>query len=311
MKKSLLIISAVVFAAGTMFSQALNGGFETWGSQAGEPTQPTGWVTANVFASPLVSSSNPTSAFQAGTPNNYMGTYSLRLVSVKLVSNPDPQNIPDTLGVAVTGTVTFFPQMTLRDRIPFTARPATMNFGAKYTPMGVDTAFIYMELSKWNTSTGQRDIIFQGGLEVSASANYQNFSIPLSTGYLMPDQPDSLSIGISCTSYNTPRVGSQLWIDNVSFSGWVGQEEYVNDVVVKTFPNPATETITIDATGLTAELGGLEIFDMSGKKVFSTSMRNAMNVSVNVSEFAPGNYTYSLIGIQGIRLHEGKFTVTR
>jgi hypothetical protein len=89
------------------------------------------------------------------------------------------------------------------------------------------------------------------------------------------------------------------------------QEEYVNDVVVKTFPNPATETITIDATGLTAELGGLEIFDMSGKKVFSTSMRNAMNVSVNVSEFAPGNYTYSLIGIQGIRLHEGKFTVTR
>ncbi len=314
--KKLLLTSMVLFGCcGSFFSQAFNGGFETWGATANEPIQPTGWITANLFASPFLTlpnpNPNPTSAFQSTNPNIYMGMYSLRLVTVELQYNPSPTTIPDTLGACITGSFTMIPTFTMKDRINFTGRPAMLDFAAQYTPNGVDTASIFVQLTKWNTSTTSRDIVMEMWFPIAPGSTWNNYTVPLTTSYLMPILPDSMSVAITASGYYAPQLGSQLHIDNVSFSGYVGVDENDKTELVSVYPNPASESLTVDASSLNADLSLIEIMDVNGKVVMSQSMKNVNSLTVDIRTLPAGNYSYVIRGIQGIGMGNGKFTVVK
>lgn len=73
------------------------------------------------------------------------------------------------------------------------------------------------------------------------------------------------------------------------------------------YPNPASENISIDMSDF-SELsdGELDLFLVSGEKVFSTPISGGQTFTMPVSQFSPGNYFYTireknkLIGTQKI-----------
>ncbi len=109
MKKQLLSIFAISTFAMTAAAQQFisNAGFENWSSSAGEEVQPTGWVSYNVFTSPVFDSgnTNDTSVTKAGPPNNYQGNFSARITTIDLVTNPSPPTIPNRGGYLMAGSV--------------------------------------------------------------------------------------------------------------------------------------------------------------------------------------------------------------
>lgn len=309
MKKILLTVFTLTGILTTSVAQ-INGGFETWGATAQQPEEPTGWITANLFASPLITfpnpNPNPTSATKLLPPNAYMGNFSMKMVTVVLVQNPDPQNIPDTLGAAITGSVVIsLPNFTMYDRVPYTARPATLFFNAKYMPNGVDTASVYMELTKWNGAS--RDIIQSVWVPIIPSTTWNNYVIPLNTSYLLATIPDSMSVGVTASSYYAPRPGSEVHIDNIGFNGWVGMNDQLTESPVTVYPNPTAGSLSIDASALGADLLSLEIYDLNGKLVMMHDMRNASALTIDVNALAAGTYTYLLRSTTGISFGDGKF----
>ena len=313
MKKHLLSLF-VVFGMGTFSFAQTNSGFENW---AQNPTlqqteEPTGWVTANVFASPLVTfpnpNPNPTSSFKAVAPNLYQGTYSMELNTIQLIVNPDSTVFPNIVGAAFLGSIVVGASVTVYDREAYTGRPANISFAAKYAPNGVDTAWCLVEITKWNTGTNSRDTIAELSIPIAASATYQTYNLPL-TYYSTTLFPDSLRILFSSSSFVSPQVGSKLHADAVGLYGSNSVEDiYSFSSLVSVFPNPATEKVTITADIDIAK--NVILYDAIGKTVGRHELKNK-EVIVNTTLFPAGSYFYSILDESGKVLTGGDFNVTR
>jgi hypothetical protein len=304
-----ILLSATFAAAAWQAGAQTNGGFETWGSSAGQPQEPNGWITANLFASPLLTfpSPNPndTSAFRIGTPNQAIGQYSMKIETVVLQYNPDPSTIPDTLGIALEGSVQTTPTFLLIDRIQYTARPANFHYKFKYVPNGNDTGWCYIELSKWNGSS--RDIIADGYVAHFGSTTSWTDELT-SLNYYMSGFPDSLSIAYSSSGL-APRVGSALWLDDLYFMGWNSVEDvYANASFVKAYPNPASDMITIGTELDNAS--ALKVYDAVGKLVGTYALNNKRYV-LYTADWRAGNYYYSVMDKEGTVLAGNTFSVVR
>ena len=70
-------------------------------------------------------------------------------------------------------------------------------------------------------------------------------------------------------------------------------ETLFNDVQI--YPNPASTQITIDAGSNWNEVTALELYDLSGRKVWSERV-NARTTLVNLSNFSEGIYILKLNG---------------
>jgi hypothetical protein len=304
-----LLLSAAMIATAMYAVAQTNAGFEQWSSSTGQPIEPNGWITANLFASPLLTfpSPNPndTSAFRIGTPNQAIGTYSAKIETVVLVYNPDPSTIPDTLGVCILGTVQTTPNLVVIDRVPYTARPANLHYKFKYVPNGNDTGYCYVELSKWNGST--RDIIADGYVAHFGSTTSWTDQLQSLT-YYMAGFPDSLSIAFSSSGL-APRVGSAMWLDDLYFMGWNSVEDvYAGSTYLTAYPNPATDMITIGCTLDNAV--SLNVYDCIGRTVGTYTLSNKKYI-LNTAEWKAGNYYYSVVDKEGAVLGGNTFTVTK
>jgi hypothetical protein len=291
MIKKLLYTTALAFSIGlSAFAQIPNSGFENWGAPFSQPQEPTGWLTANLFASPLLTFPNPNpntaSVTQATGVDKHSGTYAAKIVTVKLSYNPDPVNIPDTLGALATGSANL--SLQINNGFAYTARPNQLDFFAKYTPSGVDTAFAYVELTKWNGTS--RDLVADGALAFGASSAYLAKTINMV--YYLSSFPDTCTIVFSSSSQVAPKLGSALYVDELSFTGW----NSVNDnnplaAFVKAYPNPANNNFTIDTELEDAKT--VVIYDMLGNVVEKFELQNKI-VVIDTRKFAPGMYLYTL-----------------
>lgn len=309
MKKILLSSVAVAALAVSANAQAFipNAGFESWGSTAGEDQQPTGWISYNIFTFSLFETSgpNPTSVTQAGTPDNYQGNYSARIETVSLVSNPSAADIPNEAGVLYTGSVSFsapymFPGYGSQQR------PATMEYYAKYTPSGVDSAFAIVSVTHWNGSS--RDTIATGiDLMPGAIAAYQQRSLTLMYNATFQNTiPDTISIAFSASSPFAPQVGSVLWVDAVAFNGYVGMNETTVNNGVSVYPNPSATMTQFDVTADNAQQ--VVVYDLAGREVRRSDFTGKV-ARVNSAELANGAYTYSIISTTDEVLARGQFSV--
>jgi hypothetical protein len=308
MKKQLLLIATVASSL-ALFAQQ-NASFETWSSIFNAPTQPNNWVSANLFASPLIDANNPTSVFKDSLANKTNGQYSMKITTIKLTTNPDPAAIPDTLGYAAQGVVIVqLPTFNILDRLPFTGRPANFNFMYKYTPSGTDSAFAYIELTKWNTTLMRRDTIGAMGFFMLASTNFATGGGSLIYNPLYPNTfPDSLHISFSSSSYLTPRLGSTMWVDEISLTGWTGISQIdANASYVKAFPNPSNSAVTISVDLPNAK--HITIYNQLGQTM-GTKQINAKQIIIEANTFAPGNYYYSVTDENGTVVAGNTFTIT-
>lgn len=304
MKKIFTILSIGVSACA--YGQ-LNPGMENWSLIPFSANEdPVGYVSANVLTSSFVNPANPQSAFKVTSPDINGGTYALKLVTVALVTNPDPVTIPDPYHFCFTGT---YGVTGLKYGYPYTARPATMNFYAKYTPVGADSAYGLVVLQRWNGAT--RDTVavgFVGWVGASASYSLKSMTLNYLPAFATTGFPDTCVIAYSSSANLTPQVGSALFVDDMSFLGWNGISEINSGFSSTAFPNPATDNIMISVNS--TEPAEAIAYDGMGRVVGNFKM-NAGLAKINTSAFRAGEYHYSLLDKNKKVLSGGTFTVVK
>lgn len=317
MKKQLLSIFSIISFT-TAFAQIPNNGMESWGASFFEPEGPTSYVSANYFASPLVSATNPTSVTKVTGADAYAGTFSAKITTVKLVANPASATIPDTVGVLMLGAVSLSSSPPLKSGTPWTTRLNSVDFFYKYTPVNNDNGAMIAYLTKWNGTT--RDTIATAGYPITGTVSaYMSASGPFvyDPGFPNTTLPDSLHVYFASSARpwlnnafvpNPARLGSALWVDEVSVTT-VGLKETIKlGTQAKVFPNPSTNYFNISVANENATTA--EIFDVTGKKIASALMEDG-KVRINTENFNEGLYIYAVKDKNNKVIATGKINVSK
>jgi len=300
--KKLMIISVILIFAPTFQGKAQpNGGFENW-STIYTLQEPDNWQTLNFIS---LTAPNPLSAFKATGIDKHSGNYALKLKTVYFSNNPLPDVVGDTTGGVFTGKVTLSP-FAYKYGFPYTGRPEKLEFWSKYYPVGNDTAGAIVILKKWNGT--HSDTIAIGGTNINATVGYSPFQTDLI--YYSSELPDSAFIGFSASKVpQIARVNSTLYVDDVTFLGWVGVKGYdTNAELIKIFPNPASDNVNILSSIEASD--NIQVSDVTGKLVGRYKIRNC-EVNINTGAFAEGIYIYEIQNDEGRMLCKGKFNVVR
>lgn len=297
------IFCSLLFFAITTFSYSqTNGSFENW-TTYGTYEDPDNWQTLNF----LKNFGNPISVFKVGGTDKYAGNYALKIKTVFL-NNKIISSLPDTLGIVFNGKILVSPP-SYKIGSPYTIRSEKLRLYAKYNAVGNDSGLVFVSLQK-NTPTG-RDTIASGQISVPPNGSYSFFEIPLN--YRSNGVPDTASIVFGSSKNPTyARVGSELFIDEVSFDGVViiGIKENQNpyQLKIKTYPNPASNEINIDIPF--DEANKVEVLDITGKSIDNYKIQN-YKATINTSLFVNGNYTYTIYDKKNKLLTSGKFIIIK
>ncbi|MCD6065377.1 MAG: Secretion system C-terminal sorting domain [Bacteroidetes bacterium] len=315
MKKQILSIFTILSVSAGIAQTIPNNGFESWASQFSAPTEPTNYVTENVFASPFVSSSNPTSVTQATGADACAGTYAAKITTVHITTNPSGGAIPNDVGVAILGGITLIPSFALKPGKPWNTRLYSVDFCYKYTPVGADNGAVVGFLTKWNGVS--RDTIASAyfPLTTTVSAYTQgSASFVYSGSFPGTTLPDTLHCYFLSsanpwvpTVTATPEIGSALWIDAATAVGIKGSTKiFGNDV--KSYPNPATSFVMISATSEQAV--SVDVFDITGKKI-AGGMFDDKKARIETAELSEGLYLYSVKDKNNKVIATGKVNVSK
>ena len=159
-----------------------------------------------------------------------------------------------------------------------------------------------------NASTNNADsVIGEGFYSTTASmSGYQQVTVPVSYTNGV-DVPTKVVIAFVSGSTSGGGDSSTLYVDDVSFST-VGVNDLASAAsVVKTYPNPAGNTLHLE----TAIEGNMvwEAFDMQGRKLKTETFSGKK--TLDISALAPGLYGYRISSPDGKSLQAGVFSVSR
>jgi Secretion system C-terminal sorting domain len=308
MKHKLLSLLAASFVGTAAMAQMPTMDFESWSSQSGPPAynDPQGWATVNILSNALLGS-NPVTVFRESN-NPHGGTYCMRITSAALTNNPAPADIPDTVGLALTGSITLFPTQGIFPGFAYTARPASISAYMRYTPSPLgDSCFFYAALTRWN-GTSRDTIGVAGNIIATTVTNWTLYNMPFIYDPAFASvQPDSFVIACSATDDVFPHVNSSMFVDDISVNGWVGVNEPMALNGVSVFPNPASEFTTIRTNNPAARQA--VVYDMTGREVARYTFENG-EVNAAAWNFAAGVYNYTILNEEKEVLNRGKFNVS-
>lgn len=305
MKKTLFILPALAlaFVSNMGHAQLINPDFETWTADFVVPTAmnpnsgngTTGWWDYNFFNSPYLGSS-PVSITRS-TDTIHSGTYSAR-VETK-VYTPISWNyykdwgIPfighvysDTLGVLFNGNVNTT-TVTYKPGIPFTQKITQLSFYYQYKPNGIDTAECRVALVKSGVPVAGGVFKTNGG---TGSSGWQQAVVNLS--YINSLIPDTLWILYSASSLDgTPKVGSVLWIDDVSVTMPTGLNQVLEtESAIEIFPNPTNGIFSIRQQTMNNKQQTIEIYNLLGENIYSILNNKNAALDIDISHSPSGIY---------------------
>lgn len=292
MKNLIFSIICCALYSGAIVAQIPNPGFENW-TTVGSYVNPDGWGTMN-------NTTAVASVYTAtkGTPGS-PGTAYLKLTS-KTVSTVVVN------GIAVSGVLDSITMMP-KSGFAFNTRPA--NFTGKWQHMiyGSSQGSIEVTLTHWDTGLNQRVIVATANQTLSGMAmSWANFTIPFT--YVDGNNPDTCIIVLKASG-SAPTNNDYLWVDNLAFSGTVtGIEKYdsfLNNMVI--YPNPSTESVTLNLNLKFPQQITIEITDLTGKLIRSRNVGTLQGETlqtINVSGIAKGTYTMRVVGEQGIEVRK-------
>ncbi len=147
---------------------------------------------------------------------------------------------------------------TIEGGIPFTDRPDLLKGYYKTSPGVNDSASIMIGLSKWNTSTLERDTIGEGYIYFTEEVNtWTEFEVPIE--WTSTEDPDSMNIIVSSScliDINTFVEGSfiavdSLWLEDIPDVEIIAVESLDPDTVpygtdFADLPLPATVEVTLE-----------------------------------------------------------------
>ncbi len=293
MKKITFLISLLLLFFGAIKAQQItNGSFENW-TTTGTFTELNGWLSIN----------NSTGSYPTygtlRTTDAYDGTYALELKSGRFDLTASGWPIVDTAAMAILGPVptTNNPP----NGVPFAFRPSKLTFYYKYqpgaTPIGViDTARVFVDFKKSGNTIGQGQFKIYG----NAVGNYTYHEININ--WNTADVPDTmrmdLTSGLTSINFNSNsnpchnQFGNTLIIDKMLFdySSGISENERINNISF--YPNPATESVTIDAGAI--KINTIKIFNVLGDELKEMKVENA-KCTIDVRSFAKGIYLVQII----------------
>ncbi len=272
----------------TTLAQIPNGNFEAWDSSLGYKI-PVGWDSYN----PVTSSSSVFTCSEASP--SYTNDHFVALTTKNI---PGFGIIP---GFAVSGKldpVTHIPV----SGFPYTARPQVVAGEWQYMPYEIgDAGYIYVLLSKWNTTDSKRDTISYTPIDLHGMVMaWQRFKFPLN--YRDTAMPDSAMIVLSASS-PAPVPLSFLWVDNLRL-GDSATIDNVTDVAhadnsFSLSPNPANGNTNIVFNNASGSELTLYICDITGKTIgtYTLNTRKGKNTfPLNISNLGAGLYFIKITG---------------
>lgn len=235
-----LMVTTGLWLGAQAQEQPANGGMENWLQKTSNGItfqEPQGWFSLNILS--LVN--YPQTTLKTGDAHS--GTSAVLLET----KSGTMSNIPGLLTTNLILTEQWEPVME-RNLIPFSSRPVSLKFFFKANPMTGDTNAMTLLLTRWNSTTLQRDTVGYANWE-----NYQTISqyvqAEVTINYLSNYTPDSLAILFS-SSINgfDPVVGSKLYLDDISFSYQHTSVKQISAAqLIKIYPNPAKESFNVYA----------------------------------------------------------------
>jgi hypothetical protein len=264
------------------FAQSVpNGDFETWS----DPNTPANWAVSSTTLAPLGVAPNVSQE----TTNPGEGSSSVKLTTASF--NAGPVSIAAS-GAISSGTITYANNtLEFGGGFPFTTRPGQLTGVYKYTPTGVDSSYVWVLLSRWNTTTNQRDTVATGAWWNNQTVNaWTPFGVTLN--YLSALDPDTALI----VALSTKRIaviggsaGSALWLDDMAFEFGAGVNDLNNVKTINAYPNPATDVLNIEMNA--GDYTKALVYDMTGRLVNTLAIEGT---SVNVSALNEGQYVMEM-----------------
>jgi len=103
----------------------------------------------------------------------------------------------------------------------------------------------------------------------------------------------------------TEAATSATWLPSLPT---VGINEATEVSAVNVYPNPAQNVVTflVDAT----KAQSIQVYDITGKVIDAYPV-SVNNPQIDLTSFASGIYSYSVVGKNGVVLNRGKFTVAK
>lgn len=308
MKKIIFTFSVILASISGAKAQAPDFNFESWANvQFGTLQDPQGWASLNTLN--IVGTAQ--SLFKE-TVTPFAGTASAKITTVKVVGasipNPYTGGNLDTAGVLAIGKVNLSPPG-FNYGYTYAWRPAVLSFESKYTPVGGDSAFVLVYLTKWNTTTSKRDTVATGKYGTGANtSSYLLNSITMNySANVMPDS-EQIFVSSSVYSHGGAKIGSAFYVDAFAWSGYNSVNE-LNGIEnnVSYFPNPATNTISFKSS---IDASFVEVFDITGRNMGSFLMKNN-TVKIATENYTPGFYLFTILNDKKEIVNRGKFEVVK
>lgn len=314
MKRTLSALSLSILCL-RIFSQAVpNGNMETWVT-SNETSHayliPQNWITLDQFTNAFNSSYTGTSVLQ--TTSMHGGQYAVLMQTA--INNGDTVAGTIISNATVAGFLSALFGNGNAIGVPHSTRSANLQGYYKFTRIGGDTANISVIMTKWNTSMNKRDTLAFGGISFATNvSSYTSFSAPIL--YSLNLFPDTVAIfaGISGPNGQNTHVGTQFYLDDLSFAGTVpvGVKENANDLVfAELSPNPFHDKTFIQLNPV-IDLSNVQInvYDLMGNEIAHISQPAAHQVELDLSSSLPGIYFYQVF-LGGERRASGKMLLSK
>lgn len=294
--KRLAFLGMMILGVLSSLSQTTvpNYGFENWNMSL-RYAAPNNWYAKEVNA-PL----DETDIGYSRTTDKYAGTYALRLFN-KITVNPND---------VVRGiTHTLSPNQLVNNKekiqpaFPVFMKHQTLNGYYKFIPANGDSCQFIVWMYNHNYKNQQTQNTLGGGVaDKGGSPTYIPFSLNISYYDGGITIPDSACISLSAFRMFDPTNGhqlqplgnSELFIDNISFDGFITDINTIKSKLEKVVlsPNPASSVLKIEML-LRESTYKISLYDLNGslvKAIANEKLSGRQNIDVNVEDLSSGAY---------------------
>ena len=275
-----------------------NSDFENWTTAANGTDSLIGWSSSNSVVMPPIESLVQTTDAHHGN------------AAAQIITAPFGFVGYTTIGILVNGEATFSyggggntdgTVHTGGGGTPIGYKPEFLNGYYKYeTTAPADHGIGRVLLTRYNTSTQQRDTVSYGAINFQPQTSYTSFSIPL-TDQMPSVMPDSITAIFSSSDTATvPQFGvfSTLFLDSLTLNP--GGPTSIPDVDDKSSmfsiaPNPNNGLFTISNPQHNAITLG--VYDAVGKRIRTIHLtKDQQALSVDMHELSAGTYFLNVEG---------------
>jgi hypothetical protein len=212
-----------------------------------------------------------------------------------IFTNPNNGETDTIPGNAFTGTPGMGPGMPGTPGFAFTGRPDSLTGWYTFSPVGNDLNEVRVILSRWDTTTLQREEIANTVFSCNPSELYTRFSFPIQYG--SSNIPDTASIEIrsSNSPMEAPVLGSILLVDDLEFESadQTGFSHIEISPSFQIFPNPANDFVNFSNRNNEK----INIINAVGQTMESIQLNANSNISISTSSFPVGMYFINVDGI--------------